>query len=336
MKQTEVFKKIGVIISEITEQYEFLKATPDVMNDLELELFVANTHFLTEHAEILRKLNLQNLDSLPKDAEHKLSAPVSKAPQPVQIEEIPVKEKFFEPLVQQKPHTEIAKLPEAPAPAVSAAPVVAHVTDTPSPEIDLEREDSADSFSFIRQEPEMIRHELVLDERDNWEEDEEEEEALEEEPLHTEAHPVIANGFEKEKKDLTAEAEPEPAKPAFPVTAPPKPEIKDKEEEILTINQKISSQLAGNNNKVSSYLTDAQPITDLKSAITLNDKMLFVKDLFNGYSLAYSEAIEILNRFNGFEEAERFLKVNYVAKNNWEGKQATTDKFYSLLRRRFS
>ncbi len=94
--------------------------------------------------------------------------------------------------------------------------------------------------------------------------------------------------------------------------------------------------MGGNNNKASAYLSNAEPIADLKSAITLNDKMLFVKDLFNGYSLAYSEAVEILNRFHNFEEAERFLKVNYVAKNNWESKQATTDKFYALLRRRFS
>jgi hypothetical protein len=79
-----------------------------------------------------------------------------------------------------------------------------------------------------------------------------------------------------------------------------------------------------------------KPISDIKLAITLNDKLLYVKDLFNGYNLAYSEAIEILNRFNTFEEATRFLKTNYVTKNNWEGKPATTEKFYALLKRRYA
>jgi CTP:phosphocholine cytidylyltransferase-like protein len=79
-----------------------------------------------------------------------------------------------------------------------------------------------------------------------------------------------------------------------------------------------------------------KPISDIKLAITLNDKLLYVKDLFNGYNLAYSEAVEILNRFNTFEEAQRFLKTNYVTKNNWEGKQATADKFYALLKRRYA
>jgi len=65
-------------------------------------------------------------------------------------------------------------------------------------------------------------------------------------------------------------------------------------------------------------------------------KLLYIKDLFNGYNLAYSEALDILNRFNSFDEAENFLKTSYAVKNNWDAKPATTEKFYELLRRRFS
>jgi hypothetical protein len=57
MKQQEVFKKIGGIIREINEQYEYLETVDGVLNELELELMVANSHFLTDHIEILRKLN---------------------------------------------------------------------------------------------------------------------------------------------------------------------------------------------------------------------------------------------------------------------------------------
>ena len=60
-----------------------------------------------------------------------------------------------------------------------------------------------------------------------------------------------------------------------------------------------------------------------------------MKDLFNGYNLAYSEAIEILNRFSNFEEATRFLNTNYVAKNNWMSKPDTVEKFYAVLKRRY-
>ena len=108
---------------------------------------------------------------------------------------------------------------------------------------------------------------------------------------------------------------------------------KDKEE-ILTINQRISAQKAA-----SATITEqagTQAITNLKQAITLNDKLLYIKDLFNGYSLAYSEAIEILNRFNSFEEANRFLTKNYTVKNNWDSKPDTANKFFELLKRRYS
>ncbi len=82
--------------------------------------------------------------------------------------------------------------------------------------------------------------------------------------------------------------------------------------------------------------SSAKPVTDLKTAVSLNDKMLFVRDLFNGYNLAYNEAIELLNRCKTFDEADRLLKANYVAKNNWAARQATADKFYTVLHRRFA
>ena len=78
-----------------------------------------------------------------------------------------------------------------------------------------------------------------------------------------------------------------------------------------------------------------QRIRDIKSGISLNDKLLFIKDLFNGYSLAYSEAVELLNRFETFADADRFLQENYAQKNGWEMKRQSVDKFYTILRKRY-
>ena len=74
---------------------------------------------------------------------------------------------------------------------------------------------------------------------------------------------------------------------------------------------------------------------DLKSSISLNDKLLFIRDLFNGYSLAYSEAIELLNRYVTFAEADAFLQTNYALKNNWAEKPQTVEKLYAILRKKF-
>lgn len=82
-------------------------------------------------------------------------------------------------------------------------------------------------------------------------------------------------------------------------------------------------------------ISKSQRIRDIKSGINLNDKLLFIKDLFNGYSLAYSEAIELLNRFETMEDADRFLQTNYAVKNNWEAKKGTVEKLYAILRKRY-
>jgi len=272
MKQQEVFNKIGGIIKELNDQFKYLEADPGKINELELELFVANTHFLANHAEVLRKLNTQ--------------APPAKTEEK---EEIKTDEKYFEPFVQQPEDS---------------------VSDSPVPDIDLSSDTPRDDYSYIRQEPEIIRHELEIDE--SWADDEDEE-------LNEPAESVVPK---------------EPVRPKYisAKSIAEKPQVKH-DEDVVTVNQKMSAQLG---HKAAGSEPVKQPINDLKSAITLNDKLLYVKELFNGYSLAYSEVIDILNRFKTFEEADNYLKSNYAAKNKWEGKPDASEKFYALLRRRYA
>ena len=76
MKQQEVFKKIGVIIKELNDQYEYLKTVDGPLNELELELFLANSHFLGDHVVILSKLNAQNIAPKNSPAITTLPSPV--------------------------------------------------------------------------------------------------------------------------------------------------------------------------------------------------------------------------------------------------------------------
>jgi len=297
MKQQEVFKKIGGIIKELNDQYKYLEDTEGKLNDIELEFFVANTTYLAQNAEMLRKLNEQTNRAA-------IAEPV-KAPKD---------EKYFEPLVHKPEPKKEAEPVQTDAEKIEVTRSSSN--DTPAPHIDIAAETPGDDYSYVRQEPEIIRHELEIDE--SWLDDEDEslDELLEEskEPV-TKAAPV-----QPVKTTHT------PLKPAAEKQQAPK-----QGKEIVTVNQKISAQLGKNQSSELSPM----PISDLKQATTLNDKLLYVKDLFNGYSLAYSEAIEILNRFNTFEEADHYLKSNYVTKNNWESKPETTEKFYDLLKRRF-
>nr|WP_294942734.1 hypothetical protein [uncultured Mucilaginibacter sp.] len=385
MKQQEVFKKIGVIIQEINEQYEYLQGTVDNLNDLELELFVANTHFLKDHAEILRKLNAIK------------SQPIAKS----SIKDEP---KWFEPVVQPAKPAAAPFKPDAPK-AINNDSIKFEIVkpeeelqfeqpepaEQPAPAIDLSSSAQEDTVSFEPEEAEIVRHELVLDEADNFE-DEEDSKSQDELLLTptaeieegTEAESAEAEVDSPKREEVPAEIEeevtPEPVieeepEPAAEVTEPeplieemeeeeiPEPELtlfeeptekggkalaesmediqvdnlQPKEPEtVLTLNQRLSAQKKDIKPVATAPTEVIEPLADIKTAITLNDKLLFVKDLFKGYNLAYTEAIEIVNRFSSFEEADRFLKNNYVTKNNWEGKKETSDKFYALLKRRYA
>jgi dsDNA-binding SOS-regulon protein len=309
MKQLEVFNKIGGIINELNEQYKYLEDNPENLNELELELFVANAHFLADHAEVLSKLNKRN-----------------KVETPAEVSKPAVAEKFFEPVVQQ-PKREIK-----PEPAAEPAK-----TEEPAATIDLPIETPKDTHSFVHEDPEVIRHELIVDDAD-YDEDEEEladeeltEEIAEEKPKPEQ--PVVIDKPVTPVQKAVAEFKELITPTVKEIEVTKEVVIKDKEE-VLTINQRISAQLNATGN--AKEPVGAQAIDNLKLAITLNDKLLYIKDLFNGYSLAYSEAIEILNRFNTFEEANRFLTKNYTEKNKWENKPQTAEKFFELLKRRYN
>lgn len=307
MKQQEVFNKIGGIIKELNEQYKYLEANPDDMNSLELELFVANAHFLWDHAEILNKINLQAART---------------APVAMTVTQIAPEEKFFEPMVRQQDKT----LP------------VNNTTAGEREEVSFELIPAVENSVIQEEEPELIRHELELGDDFDWEADDNDEEAFDDESVKLldeevmETAEVLTEEVEKEEpinEFITPGSENLPVVVVSQVVEVVTP----KEDEKLTINQRMAVQL--NKGGVADKPV-GQPISDLKHAISLNDKLLFIKDLFNGYSLAYSEAIEILNRFESFDDAERFLSKNYIAKNNWESKPDTTERFYALLKRRYA
>jgi hypothetical protein len=373
MKQLEVFNKIGGILKELNEQYQYIQTDPEIINDLEMELFVANAHFLTDHAEILNKLNQRTkaekaeetrADIVGTKADGKLLPPAAPIEIPERIFELPVKPVETPKPVEEQPKIEIIQ----PEPVKFEVPVKAEAEEEPivvepikpvepvkapepvkqsfvekffeplvqkpkrpepvdpEPEIDLSSDTPKDSYSFIMEPPEVIRHELEIDPDDDFSDDNDEE-IVAEAPVEEEEEEIVPEPVKAEVKE-----EPKPEIKIEPKPVEKKEEPTAAKDEVLTINQRMSAQRSGS----TSYTEQAaQPVTNLKAAITLNDKLIFIKDLFNGYSLAYSEAIEILNRFNTFEEANRFLSKNYTAKNNWDSKPETSEKFYALLKRRY-
>lgn len=210
----EILKKIGGIVSEISDQHEYLSKDITQINKLELELLKANAEFLNSYVEILQKLILENSPSIEEES----SMPSA------ELSQVAPSQDSYSSL------NEAANFPpEGPYNQFNSA-------FAPRPKEDIGADHSVHSSL-------------------------------------------------KEKKDLH-----------------------------------IIMEQAGN----------------LKSAISLNDKLLFIKDLFNNYNLAFSEAIELISRLEHFEDADSYLQTHYAVKNNWAKKQDTVKRFYAILGQYFN
>jgi hypothetical protein len=95
----------------------------------------------------------------------------------------------------------------------------------------------------------------------------------------------------------------------------------------------IHDNMAEKNSKkdVSSKL-QSKPIQDINSAIGLNDKFIFIRELFNGDKEQYLETIQILNNFDSYDNALGFLNENF----DWDDEDANFERLKELVKRKFS
>jgi hypothetical protein len=73
-----------------------------------------------------------------------------------------------------------------------------------------------------------------------------------------------------------------------------------------------------------------RPLHDLFSAINLNDKFLFIKELFNDDATLYQKTIEKLNTSANFNESVQFLDQHFT----WDFEDEQVQKLLELVRRR--
>lgn len=78
------------------------------------------------------------------------------------------------------------------------------------------------------------------------------------------------------------------------------------------------------------------PIKDLRKAIGINDRFLFINELFRGDENMYERCIKTINSFNIYAEAEYWITRELKVKLGWAGDNTTVQHFDQLVRRRFS
>ncbi len=77
------------------------------------------------------------------------------------------------------------------------------------------------------------------------------------------------------------------------------------------------------------------PIRDLKKAIGINDKFLFINELFRGDDTMYERSIKTINGFSIYPEAEYWIKRELKLKLGWDDRNEVVKQFDQLVKRRF-
>jgi hypothetical protein len=114
--------------------------------------------------------------------------------------------------------------------------------------------------------------------------------------------------------------------------AVPKKEIN---ESVGKKNKSLNDSLKGDTTELSAKLSDG-PVKDLKKAIGVNDRFLFINELFRGDEVMYERSIKTINSFTIWPEAEYWIKRELKTKLGWINSNETVQQFDQLVKRRFS
>jgi type IV secretory pathway VirB10-like protein len=168
-----------------------------------------------------------------------------------------------------------------------------------------------------------------------------------EKPLESKPVDPVTNPMETEE-----DKQPEPNKTSEPQAgteekteqAPVEQEQEPEEEtdmELLeveqtekrTLGESVAAQRSLNDMIGEDHQEDAfakRPLKSIREGISLNDRYLFVRELFGNSNEKFNEAVDTLDHARSIQEAVHFLKSNF----KWS-KTETSQKFLTLVKRRF-
>ncbi len=154
--------------------------------------------------------------------------------------------------------------------------------------------------------------------------------------------PAAPQEIPVERPAPPAEPAPQPAvqpPPQVITPPPPKPQPSPQAAKTHAVSKPASAFENLFNLKNSGDLSDKlsrQPIADLTKAFAINDRLLYINDLFGKDQNAFVESVRLLDRFQNMAEAKGLL-INLADQYNWldEERSETAQAFVQLVQRRY-
>jgi hypothetical protein len=293
-------KEITIGLDAINEQTYNILAFPRHIPQIEIDIAMGNMRKLYENFYALGKLNQKETE--PKIAQKKsYTAPIPEPPTMIDA---------------QKAIVEIEEPKAKEIPPVNAKPEVA-------PKAPEKKEEPKAQSLAPKIEPEPKPQKVSPPP-----------------PIVVAERPKTEKTIETIKEVATKK----PEVPKKPVSPPPvvnkKPEDKKPKQSITTAdlyeNQSTLADkfMSTKDNSLGAQMQNNK-ISDLKKSIGINERFLFVSDLFGGSMEDYNNAIENLNSMGTRQQAHSVIN-NLSNKYDWDGRPDAFNHFLQYIERRFA
>ena len=159
------------------------------------------------------------------------------------------------------------------------------------------------------------------------------------------SHVVMADALPVQKEEVKVQEKPQATIDLFSQETPPaevvvkvSPKEEDPEGATPPPAPKKEAPKEPSKKKVKESVAEKlqhNKITDLKAAIGINEKFQFINELFDGNMKEYTVAVDQINNFASFSEADSYL-ANLKEMYKWDGESAVSVNFEELVQRRFT
>jgi hypothetical protein len=105
--------------------------------------------------------------------------------------------------------------------------------------------------------------------------------------------------------------------------------------ETVSQQESLNDKLKEDKTEVMHLLKDS-PIRDLRKAIGINERFVFISELFRDDEAMFERCLKTINSFNIYPEAEYWMNRELMLKLGWSESSETVKHFYQLVKRRFS
>ncbi|HON18021.1 MAG TPA: hypothetical protein PK990_02515 [Salinivirgaceae bacterium] len=114
-----------------------------------------------------------------------------------------------------------------------------------------------------------------------------------------------------------------------PLATSPKVTIADK---FTDSNRSLNDRIGESKALIDrASMLSRKPISDIHKAIKVNDRVAFLRELFNGDLQKYQQTIDQINQMRDFDEALNFIHQNFT----WDQTSETFKSFIEIVYRRF-